>query len=280
MPMLNTAPWNAMIYGAIGINTEQISGDLIAFEDLSLSDNVNMVCTGLKESMADREMDVTSVPLADGMHVNSMYERSKIIKSRHQIIQADGEALETFIDNLKNTIATQEGYLYITRYGSTRRYVATLRNPEAILEDRENWDIDVAPLNLEWLCNEGFGEDVAYSIGTKNVSASPQTHIVNNLGTAKARPVAIFVFNTATSVTAFKLGNDTSGQQIQYTGTISAGDALIFDAEEGTVTLNGVRVAFTGSFINLLKGFNTLRYTVTGSSFDMSVTVKWKRRWR
>lgn len=280
MPLLNTSPWNASVYGVSGDTNEVIIGDLIVFGDFSLADNENIICTDLKESMADRDIDMTSVPLANGMHINSLYERAKIIKSTHFINQIDNVALESFIDLLKYKLATREGYLYITRNGETRRYFATLRNTAGILDDRHPYDINVSPLVLEWICHEGFGEDIIYSSGARSVTVSPETQIVNNMGTADAKPTVIIAFNSATSVTVLKIGNDTTGEEIQYTGSLIAGDTIVFNAETLQVTLNGTPVTFEGSMLSLAKGFNTIRYTITGSSFNVSATVQWKRRFR
>lgn len=279
--MLNTTQWNAGLYGGSGIGYEVFSTDFIVANALSLSDNVSIVCVDYKESMAQRDIDETPVPLADGSHLNSMYERSKIIKSYHQLTAVSGVALEEYIDTLKKNITVQELNLDITHPSrSARRYIATLRNPEAILEDRERWDVDTSPLVLEWLCHEGFGTDRAYTTAVDSFTSSPDTTIVENTGTAKAKPVYVCVFSAATSITALQIGSDTSGANIKYTGTINAGDALVFDGETQQVTLNGTAVTFTGSFVDLLIGFNTLRVTVTGTSFTMAMTVKWKRRWR
>lgn len=276
----NTQQWNATLYGGSGLTQEVYSSNFLVFNGLSLSDNVNVVCEDFRESMAEREMDVSSVPLADGVHINSLYERATILRSRHRVIQDDAEALEAYLDTVKRSIAAQEGNLDITRNGEARRYIATLKNPEAILESREKWDVSMAPLELEWLCHEGSSADRAYTILSDSFTASPDTMILDNQGTANARPVFVIVFNTATDITACKIGNDTTGEQIQYTGTLEAGDSLVIDSEEQTVTLNGTAVSFLGSLPLLAVGVNTIRLTVTGTSFATAVTVKWKRRWR
>jgi hypothetical protein len=58
-------------------------------------------------------------------------------------------------------------------------------------------------------------------------------------------------------------------------GCVSA-DAFIFDGETKTVTKNGTAVDFTGSFLTLAVGANLVSTTVTGTSFSLDMTSKYR----
>src|ERR1700687_306841 len=65
-------------------------------------------------------------------------------------------------------------------------------------------------------------------------------------------------------------------EEIQYSGTIVAGDALAFDGEQCSVTKNGTAVNFSGSFPFLEPGGNNIKFTITATSFSATATVKAK----
>lgn len=69
------------------------------------------------------------------------------------------------------------------------------------------------------------------------------------------------------------LKNETSGKQIQYTGTLSFTDTLVFDMANMTVTFNGVNAmsGVSGNFWSLLVGGNHLAFE---SSTTPNATVQ------
>lgn len=69
------------------------------------------------------------------------------------------------------------------------------------------------------------------------------------------------------------LENTTTGEEIEYVGTIADGQTLVIDMGEQTALLNGLNVIgnVTGDYISLAPGQNTLLYTTSSGDDDSAI---------
>lgn len=95
-------------------------------------------------------------------------------------------------------------------------------------------------------------------------------------GTFEPESVLIFVFNSATSVTALTFTNDTRGEAITITHAIATGDILRIDSEAKEVTLNGTAIDYDGIFPVFDVGQNGYNVAITGSAANWDLTLKYK----
>jgi phage-related protein len=252
------------------------STDLAVFEGFSISDGTFMIVEKMVHNEPTREVIGGAVARDHGMYTVADYYREKTIEFQGLVRNTSASGLNAYLDTIRGALRTREGNLDITESGVVKRYVATLTNTDSIFSNRESYHITMCPFSLVFSCRVPFGCDRNYTTTTASVSSSPTSISHTMGGTTVSQPVVTLNFSAASSVTVVNITNNTTSQQIQYTGSISAGDVLVFDSEQKSVTKNGTPVFFSGSFPNAEVGINLFQVTVTGTSFACTATISAK----
>lgn len=274
MTAFNDIGYNVGGYGESPESPNVMPTGLLVFNGFDCNDGVYMLITDVPdiENAPEREIDVISVPRAPGVTMVNDNTRGKIITARGVVRAADGPSLRAYIDTIKKSLRGSNGVLTVTWQGITRRYVGTLQNTGSMFSGKLPTDINKCPFELQFL-TEGLATDWDYTQTSKQITSLIDTADLSNAGTTEAESTVILVFNDAVGITSMQVSVDENGQAIKYTGTISAGDVLVFDGENQTVTLNGVEVNFSGFFPQMDVGANTFRFTATGTSLDFRATI-------
>ena len=281
MGQFNSFQFNTGIYqGGTSLATVH-STDLVVFDGFSLADNASSFVTHLLDSAPTRDILGKAIPRDDGAFVNADFWREKRIEVRGIVKKSTNALLEAYLDTVRKNLGGTEKNLDITRDSGNivRRYIATLENPHELFADRRYYHNTFCPYVARFVCKTPFATDRDYSSQNIQVTTSPETDGVSYGGTIEGKPIFVLVFNAANSVTAMTVKNDDTGEELTYTGTLSAGDQLEIDSENNTVKLNGTEVDYSGAFPTLNIGDNTIRYTPTGSSWDIRATIKYKNRY-
>jgi phage-related protein len=275
---LNEYSYNEAAYNEGAADASAIAPtSLLTFDGYNCDDRTNMTISLIKfNSGHNREIDQFNVPRANGVRVANVYEREKIIQAYGKLDAADADSMETLIDTVKKNLRTKRAKLVTVWGGKTRVYQkATLVNMNEIFADRKGHHIDMVPFTLEFLC-EDLSTDWGYTVWTGEITAAEDTVAASGDGTIEGKPVIIVVFSAATGVTSLTVEIDENGNTIGYEGAIAAGDALVFDCESQTVTLNGTSVDFVGYFPEMPLDTATFRFTTDGSSRTFRATIKSK----
>ena len=277
MPAYGTFQYDANQYnGAISSAVSYLT-DLVVYNGFSLSDGVNAYVQNIEESMPAVEIIGGSAARDHGGYVVGSYYRKKVITVRGMVTRSTALLLEAYLDTVRQNLAGNQGTLDITRNGVVRRYVATPIGTENLFSERKYYHVTWCPFQIQFECRTPFATDRAYAATTLTTGVSPTTHSVYNAGTYLARPVITLIFNAASSVTAVNVNNQTTGEQIEYDPvSLAAGDAVVFDAEQMKMTHNGAVKKYSGTFPHLAVGTNSVLYTVTGTSFNLTATILWK----
>lgn len=281
MPAFNSFPYNYNIYNGSLSNVEILSTDIVVFDGFSISDGTAMIVQELIESEPTREILGGPVPRDDGLYTIADYWREKEITVSGIITRDTKQALDNYLDTIRQNLRTREANLDITRLNDdgtinyVRRYIATLKNPEALFADRAGWNITICPFTAVFTCRTPFAKSRDYTSATDTLTSSPTTLTATPTGTYKSKMVVTLTFNSASSVTSVNINNQTTSEQIAYSGAISAADILEFDSELKTVTKNSVLVDYTGIFPNLELGENSILFTINGT-FNITCTIKYK----
>jgi len=277
--LFNTKLFNTGLYNGGDELTESLSTDLIVFNGFSMSSS-DIITEQFPESGPTREIIGGNVPRGHGQYRTADYFRAKTLEFSGIATAASAAALNTLLDTIMKALSPADGHLDITRDGVTRRFVATLRNPDTIFSGRQGSDISVCPFRCIFECREPFGHDVEYTAASESISIPSSNYAIQNIGTAPADPVFILIFDAATAVSAVNIqridGNGNTLQEIEFADTINAGDVLEFDSERKKVILNGIPQRFTGSFLELEPGANLVRIAIAGTSFSITATLKHK----
>lgn len=133
----------------------------------------------------------------------------------------------------------------------------------------------LAKVSFNCQCEDPFWYYVAATTDVKVIGASPTTWIIANAGDYTEYP-EITIVNAADNTT-FTLENLTTGKTLGYydTNFLNA-DTLVIDNKIGTVKMNGANTIdkISGSFLNLLVGNNSIRYT----GANCTITTKWYKK--
>ena len=276
--LFNTAVFNSRMFNGGTTIAEAYSADRLVFEDYSLSDGSVIVLTNLEDSGPTRDIVGDNVPMGDGMFITNDFFRERKIVARGYVKKSTAALLDAELDTIRKSLATREGNLDVTDNNSTaKRFVATLENYEELFADRQRYHLTICPFKASFVCKTPFGKARTYTSISLDTSTLETTQSVVNEGTYKAQPVVTLNFTAASSVTAVTLENETTGESITYTGSIAAGNVLVFDSENKQVTKAGAVQTFTGAFPTLLVGANLLTITVTGTSFTAYDTYKYRK---
>lgn len=274
--------WGTNLFGGGEFAAEVLSSDLVVFDGFSLSDGDSLSVRRIINPGPVREINKTSVPRGDGEFLNGVFYRNREITVIGRVRAPTGADFNQLLDTVKAGLRTEEGDLDIIEEGlDPRRYVGTLSNFDGMLAERDYYHVTWLPFEAKFYCKP-FGHDRAYTSQTNAITSSPAPDAVMNQGTVEAKPVFVFIFSSATTVTTVNLKRlDMEGNvldEIEYVGTIAASDVLVFDSENQQVTKNGVDVDYSGAFPLLDVGQNLFEYTIDGT-FAATVTPKYKRTW-
>lgn len=252
--------------------------DDIEFDGYSLQNSSIISQDIVIYSSPSRELLPYKVPRNDGGRLNGNYYRDRRIRIKGIIQAASRTLLEQAMDTFKRRMHTPEGNLDLKQGGEIRRIPATLQNSGEMFAERKGYHITYTPFQLEFLALDPFFHDMDYTAETsENVTSLNFGVTVENLGTIYARPVVTIIFEAATSVTAIAFNNASNDGAMSITRSFVAGDILVIDAEESTVTVNGVQVDYDGIFPRLDYGSNNCSIVTTGSSVQFTSTISFKR---
>ncbi|HYH63805.1 MAG TPA: hypothetical protein VD866_03810, partial [Urbifossiella sp.] len=186
--------------------------------------------------------------------------------------------LDAYLDTIRRTLRTPRGELDVTdAAGTVKRFLATVDNFDEMFAGRERYHLTICPFVIRFRCLTPFGKARGYTSTSLALTTSPTVQSVVNDGTYFAQPVVTLNFTAASAVAGATLLNATTGESITYTGSLAAGDILVFDGEQKQVTLNDTVVDYSGAFPTLDVGANLLSATVPGSSFAAYATYKFRR---
>lgn len=275
--MFNSFNYNEKDFNELGRAITLADQSNIVFNGYSLQ-NTNIISSILvQDSTPERAFGTVAVPRGDGEIILGDYWRKKTIKVSGIIKEDTNALLEAELDNMKKALAVPEGTFDIKINGEIRRYHATLINGHSLFDQRKGYHITFCPFEAEFVTVEPYGHDVLYTGRTyenQTLLSFPEQY--ENLGTVRGKPVVIFNVSAATSITAISFLNNTTGEEIKLTASISAGDYIRFDSETLEVTKNGVVQDYSGTFPRFDTGVNSFTVTITGTSITYTLTVKAK----
>lgn len=250
----------------------------IEFDGYSLQD-ANIIATNIVDSSAPtRELPTYRIPRNNGEGILGDYFRSRVIKVTGYIKDTTNALLEARLNTIKRRLTLREGNLDRNINGSIKRIKATLTNPDSMFGERQGYHITFCPFSFEFMSVEPMWHDLTYTSQTRTgVVSLVNNDAIYNDGTYKAPAVLIVIFDAATAVTAFQFTNNENGNILSITRSFVAGDVLIIDGEERSVTVNDVEVDYNGIFPVLEYGANSFTLTTTGAAVDYTSTIKYKK---
>lgn len=224
------------------------------------------------ELMALADTDGSVIP-----DINYPSRSVKIGGTIHGSTQAD---LDSRIDTFKGYFRGKDKNLDITYAGSTRRYIATKNSVGIIRQQKVLW----ATFAVEFICTNPFGLDTSATslISSLNYTSATLTSTPTIGGTAPYQlPVFTITIDALTGAGDYiQISNGLNTQEMLLYGLgLEAGDVIVIDCVNRTVTLNDIEVDYTGTFLVLEPGASSITYTDGFTTRTVDITATYVKRY-
>lgn len=256
----------------IGAFTVTFSGfDLTTIPDVHFSRR-------FPHELPERQVKTGKLARAHGGKVLSVFYGSKKILMEGYIESVDRDEMEVARDVLLYRLQPQEANLDIRQSGALRTYITTMKNVA--------WThIEGGRMlfSIEFEANNPFGQDTsatALTFTNPNTAALFDTPITFG-GSFNADIILAVALSSGTGLTnkIMTITNPQTGEFISVTRTWTAGDSLVIDVANKSVTVNSVEVAYNGVFPSFSPGLQTIRYTDTFTTRSVSLSGSYYKRY-
>lgn len=226
----------------------------------------------------NRRLDIKDQPRRHGSVKVSDYWGSKEIQLRGFVAGETRGELAQHVDLLKRTFAASSGLLTIDTLTNQQRYYhATCEKFEAPENAEEHFR------HLEWEATFVCADPFAYARNTTRVTNDAVTNgatvTLNNEGDIDAE-LQLTIFTNHSYPLYLTIINDTTGEMLRPSSFIIAGDRLLLDSGSFSVSKNGLESIYTGSFIHLAPGENTLRVLLTSDYTAVTPAINLVSVWQ
>lgn len=217
---------------------------------------------------------------ANGSSISAINYPNKKVSIGGTIHGSTQDDLDSRIDAFKGYFNTKGANLDIDYSGSTRRYVATSNAIGIERQQKVLW----AKFTVEFICTEPFGKDTTATSITNslNYTLASLTVAPTIGGSAPVQyPIITLTLDALTGTGDYiQITNNTSDQlMLLYGFSFTAGDVIVIDAFERTVTINGVEVDYLGTFLELEPGAQSLTYTDGFTTRQVDIVITYYKRW-
>jgi len=223
-------------------------------------------------NLPEKNVDINLKSRRDGFDVVNTYYSQKVITIEGTVISDTEANLKILVDNMKESLSTDEANLDINDGGTTLRYVCSVQN---IAIPEEHYNITHLPYKISFIC-QPFAMLTSTTTDTNsiaNTSPSPFTDTINPIGSAKPKPTLKWTCSGAPSaaITQISFTNSTTGDTITV-GSLALdanGDYLEIDCDAMTVKVShdggaATDIDYTGVFPDFSANSNNYSITITG----------------
>lgn len=196
--------------------------------------------------------------------------------SVHGIFEKASQTLmETELNSIKKACYTKNLRLYATQYANDFYFVEVLSFDHIFLGQ-----IPVAEISIEFQCTDPFRYYKDLTTDSENMTSSPHEYTVANGGDIEVFPV--FTFTAGGSISKVRVANvQDQSKYFEYEASLVITDELEIDCQAGTVKKNAVSgiANWTGRFLKLASGNNTITVTITGTVGTSNLETVFRKRY-
>lgn len=218
---------------------------------------------------------------ADGSSIPNINYPSKKVNIAGMIKGSSQANLDDRIDTFKGYFVGKDKNLDITYGSSTRRYIATANTVSVVRQDKSLF----ATFAIEFICTNPFGLDTSNTnlwAAKTAFSSATFTETPTVGGTAPFQlPVITITINSLTgSGDYIQIANDNNNQELLIYGVgLDAADVVVIDCINRAVTVNGDPVDYSGTFLELEPGANSITYTDGFTTRSIDISAVYAKRW-
>lgn len=190
----------------------------------------------------------------------------------------DQAALESYFDDLRNTLATLgRDRLVKLDNGRFAKVVAARLTIDEMAAEAAHVHRKCA---IDFLADEPYWYAASASSQTDNLTGTTATFSITNNGKARTPPIFEIIRSSGTDLADVVLTNSTTSLFLKWSGTLEVGKKLIFDCVNARVIYAGgdaMNSFVPGSInLNLEPGLNNFSYHGAG---NVSITTAWHERY-
>lgn len=229
----------------------------------------------------DKSMALFGLADANGSSIPAINYPSKPLSLVGAIKGSTQADLDARIDTFKGYFIGKDKNLDIVYGSGTRRYIATATSIPVVRKTKPLF----ATFQVDLVCTNPFGLDTSSTDlwATKNnYTSATFTETPTVGGNAPSQlPIITITIDALTGDGDFvQISNDNNSQELVVYGLgLEAGDVIIIDCVERTVTLNGTEVDYFGTFLELEPGANSITYTDGFTTRTVDVAASYTKRW-
>jgi hypothetical protein len=248
----------------------------ISFNGTSLQTNNIHTRSIDHESLDTREVQFQRLGARDGAKLVDDTFAPKVIRLSGIIIGSSQSDLEDRIDDLKMAVMGREKNLDIAYVSGTRRYKATCTKYSF---SRDYYNITFAGWEAEFTVSDPpFGTP----LDTTTIEYSAITQAIGTwetngtfAGTYRPFPIIKMTVNSETSLGQIAFTNSDTAQQIKVAPAsgYSAGDVLLINTTDYTVTINGTAVDYEGVIPDFVQGGNNFVVSFIGTAWNVTMKL-------
>jgi len=231
-------------------------------------------------NMPVKEAALFSIANADKSAIPNVNYPSKVVTIAGVLTHTSQANLDALIDTFKGYLTGKDKNLDIGYGASTRRYIATVNS---ITITRGNTNL-IATFSIEFICTYPFGKDTSLTSITNTLNHTSATLTVTPTiaGSAPTQmPIFTITIDAKTGTGDYvSIANNNNNQQIMLLNLgLTAGDVIVIDCDERTVTVNGNDVDYFGTFLELEPGANSLTYSDGFDTRTVDIVAQYYKRY-
>lgn len=235
-----------------------------------------IICQEIQhESVDHKELDIERKDGRDGGKLVGVTFAPRIIRIVGQIKGTSQANLESNIDDFKKLLNKQGQKLDIEYAGGTRRFECDMANVKML---RRHWHLTYADFEVEFIVSSTpFGTELDTSTmeyTSESIATWAGSFVAS--GTYRPLPRIEVTFTEAHNINRLRFRNITTGDMIviDNANNFNAGDVVIVDTSDYTVTLNGAAWDYSGFFPDFVVDGNDFRVSVeSGVRYKMTVKI-------
>lgn len=233
------------------------------------------------ESMGTKMAIPYIIAHANGSVVPFSEFSNKMITIQGTVTGSGVSDLDSKLDIFRGYFAQDGKNLDIGYAGGTRRYISLA----TVVDIRRPGGLAYANFTVTFMCLSGFGQDTTPTtlISATGFTGASRTDSVTVVGSAPWQlPVATITLTAVSSsgLQTMNFGNNNNGQQISVSrSTWAVNDVVVIDSQLRQVTVNGSVFDYTGGFVELPPGAQSLGYSDSFTSRTLNYNVQQYPRW-